>query len=1164
MSSNHYQLPGQPSPYQSIDGSTSVIQQSGNPSQPLAFPRYEHHPYSPSLPYEGNPGGYASHFGPSNPSSPVVAHRPTPSPSLSSTFVLPSHLDSISPIAIYEQPPPPHYPARPPPRSRSHSQTQPSQELRMSAISPPTTSSIFPSYDDRTASSLQHYSEVHRLPDPHATRPQLSISISGSVRGHPDGWNSPPDVGSTTSEHPQSATTTTRMTTTNPDSSPRSRTVSLGAKKKKASPRSATAALPPRKRSPASCAPCRKKKLKCDRSLPCSSCVAKGTECIWEGDATPLYIKDEHDPRGTKELQAQVDRLQSLVDGLTGSPPKSNRLPVKLDGTTGSTQASLGSSPTFELLAHDLPQALTELALAGILPPRQFGELCASPLGQDGGAFLEEARHYCNSRQRPAAHAAKSLITPSASSSEPSPSSTMLSPVDPSNPFPLGPSRGPYAQSSGDLADALPSRRDVEVTSRHFFGAVDVVVPLIDRSKYGQSSEMLRHGGEDRSDMNHLAVALVVAVAACGLSKMSDHEAAGAGYSGNRQSTVRKWLEVASSALSLTKLSEWPTYDGIRAALVIASTKLSLSIGEDSTEFVSGMALLSTAVQASFALELHREPNRNGKTHYRFSESQERRRLFWALFSVCSSVATDTARTWPQFDLRYVDVHFPLDCHDDELAMDELAIRASVRARLNSETFEETPMSFNLSDEAFVVGGCRHARIAALHAELRNLEKGLPECYRVSFDEDERVFFPPQAQVETSLKAALLQIAISSEIVRVNRPFLVLAASDEAFQDARERAVMHAKRVLSIATDRLCQPIAAQLSLRILSAAIVIGIELVQSPNEADAETLQTFLNATLELLDQSAPSSLVSAQGAHVLGFLLKEVRATAFLQHHRAKRPRTARHSPDEVNFRPRQTWLHSLPTSTYPSRGASPAGSDSEVVRVRRNVVRPTLKHSARSESHLPSRTRFAPRPPAPERSHRSYSAEEFPTFEPAYSLPLSPAVTSASAPSIVTFSPDVHHFGPSPDDLHEQQFRHRTFSDPSSSSVRLSDPFAELPGPLGIHSMFRHYHHPDESTAAAEEGAGFYHHRAAYGDASVGVDTGLGLVDFAARHHHGATTSGSSPGRIEYEPAATSNVVTRGAFYHPTDEEEEEPMQIADDHDSDLRRFSPGQPEYYRHS
>ena len=39
----------------------------------------------------------------------------------------------------------------------------------------------------------------------------------------------------------------------------------------------------PRKRRPASCTPCRQKKLRCNRAKPCTSCVERETECIWEG-----------------------------------------------------------------------------------------------------------------------------------------------------------------------------------------------------------------------------------------------------------------------------------------------------------------------------------------------------------------------------------------------------------------------------------------------------------------------------------------------------------------------------------------------------------------------------------------------------------------------------------------------------------------------------------------------------------------------------------------------------------------------------------------------------------------------------------------------------------------------------------------------------------------
>lgn len=58
-----------------------------------------------------------------------------------------------------------------------------------------------------------------------------------------------------------------------------------------------------RNRKPASCFPCRKKKLRCNRAAPCDQCTAKGLECTWEG-AEPLYTR--RDDADTQELRDQV------------------------------------------------------------------------------------------------------------------------------------------------------------------------------------------------------------------------------------------------------------------------------------------------------------------------------------------------------------------------------------------------------------------------------------------------------------------------------------------------------------------------------------------------------------------------------------------------------------------------------------------------------------------------------------------------------------------------------------------------------------------------------------------------------------------------------------------------------------------------------------------
>lgn len=180
----------------------------------------------------------------------------------------------------------------------------------------------------------------------------------------------------------------------------------------------------PRKRVPASCTPCRKKKLRCNRSMPCSSCVERGEPegCVWEGcvsdssasveggtrlltgpekrrDATPLYtVRNDND---LQELRAQVDRLQGLLDSLTKatrspSPPdqQPNRHSPSGPPPAEKSDTDGDAGIKFNLGAQDLCAALSELALTGIMPPMPTGSESFAPGGRSGDSFITEAKRF--------------------------------------------------------------------------------------------------------------------------------------------------------------------------------------------------------------------------------------------------------------------------------------------------------------------------------------------------------------------------------------------------------------------------------------------------------------------------------------------------------------------------------------------------------------------------------------------------------------------------------------------------------------------------------------------------------------------------------------------------------------------------------------------------
>ncbi|GAA6058240.1 hypothetical protein JCM3770_007429 [Rhodotorula araucariae] len=76
-----------------------------------------------------------------------------------------------------------------------------------------------------------------------------------------------------------------------------------------------------RNRKPVTCAQCRRRKLKCDRGYPCGACRDRqeGHLCEWEG---AIRLPQPHLTRDAEaqELRIQLDRLETLIGGLTGNP----------------------------------------------------------------------------------------------------------------------------------------------------------------------------------------------------------------------------------------------------------------------------------------------------------------------------------------------------------------------------------------------------------------------------------------------------------------------------------------------------------------------------------------------------------------------------------------------------------------------------------------------------------------------------------------------------------------------------------------------------------------------------------------------------------------------------------------------------------------------------
>ncbi|GAA5879926.1 hypothetical protein JCM3774_005680 [Rhodotorula dairenensis] len=734
----------------------------------------------------------------------------------------------------------------------------------------------------------------------------------------------------------------------------------------------------PRKRVPASCTPCRKKKLRCNRSMPCSSCVERGEPegCAWEGDATPLYtVRNDND---LQELRAQVDRLQGLLDSLTKatrspSPPhprptsqSPTGAPVAAKSDTDGGEAEI----KFNLGAQDLCAALSELALNGIMPPMPTGTESFAPGGRSGDSFIEEARRFLQSFTHRAGLALDvpfAVLTPSDAAPSPPDSTTSSedSQAAPGGPAPIITPSSPRPSMSAILP-LLPSTREMRTAFEfysqyvHWYCAPVSLSAIESRWPAFKASLELPNLDERAAAVDPLFLAMILGICASGLASMTNKQAKVRGFAGSRTATVERWVRAASLSLLAGKFVEEPQLDGVRAAAVIASFYVFMTTGETIS---AGMSLLSLAVHAAFDLGLNRDPVQGGQSGYTFREREERRRTFWCLFALSMTITTGTGRIWSQFDLRYIDCKFPLDCHDDELEMDERAAKARVRARFNAATFQETLMTSSvvraelallvkkITDKAFGIAPCAYQDVLELDDELVAFERSLPSVYMLPVDSTGRVHvgFPPSL---TSMRAVLINLCLAAEMLRLHRPFLVLAATDSRYEYSRAQCLKYAKRILAINATPGCRINWAGHNVKVISAAIVLGVNLLQTTGSEEDAATRALIDSALQQTEAFASVSSVCRKGGGVVRFLLQKVDEDSAQreQPRRSKRSRTTDYEITEG--RPPRSL-----SQAFAGFENTPAHTDDDAEPRRRRAVRPSLPHSM-SDTHVPARISVSP--------------------------------------------------------------------------------------------------------------------------------------------------------------------------------------------------------------
>ncbi|BGO99472.1 hypothetical protein RTBOTA2_002639 [Rhodotorula toruloides] len=686
-----------------------------------------------------------------------------------------------------------------------------------------------------------------------------------------------------------------------------------------------------RNRKPSSCAQCRKKKLRCNRSDPCDQCQTRGDVCSWEG-AEPLYkARDQAD---NEELRDQVARLESLVRYLTSQrqqddlsspngvfedPPSPGAASVDNFPSKTSRQGSASAShapntPKFamDLRANDLCEGLAQLAIKEFVVVEGSGTDSWAPGNKRGLEFVDEAQQFVEHmpQQFGVAQSPAFVLGSSASSRSVAPSELGASPAPSmisSAPSPLSPgalgtaSFGKEAPPLSEALKFLPTHEQALSAYKYFSGYVSWYAHPVHlqsfEEKWRDLEAALRIPDEEQRNkaIDPFFIATFLGVLATGLAMMPVKRAIRDGFGADKDKTVDYWLEGAMIALTCGRFLDNPSVEAVRATVVISTYFVFISTGERSG---AGMGLLSLVVQIALSLGLHRDPDRSpGK--YTFFEAEERRRLFWNLFMLCILSSASLSRTWTVFDLNGVDTKLPLDCHDHEI-LDEATAMAGVEKR--RAKFEETPMTSlivkmrlavlarKMNDRAFGIHPVPYEEILALDAELREFEESIPSRYQLRLDPSGALIRPTTHVTVTEMRACMIQISLAGEFLRLHRPWMLLAATDKRYQYSRSQAIKYAKLLLAVYRSPSCSGNRwGGLSYKATNAAIVLGVEILAFPDGSEVSQIRSMLNAVYKQMERQASLSSLCRKGSRVIRFLLDKEAALSALRDQRRQIKRT-----------------------------------------------------------------------------------------------------------------------------------------------------------------------------------------------------------------------------------------------------------------------------------
>lgn len=437
-----------------------------------------------------------------------------------------------------------------------------------------------------------------------------------------------------------------------------------------------------RNRIPLSCAPCRHRKLKCNRGHPCDNCSKRGDTASCNYATAGNRRKGANGPNGTPDdMQNRIDRLEGLVLSLMGSNGSQSGGPAAAQAMINSSRSnSLSTGSQLDVEGADVIKEEMQ-GQNGEMTEESDVEQVSRGLGimkVDNGrsVFASDAHWYAilgeisEVKQWFACHKedyTKQMAKVQAAKADETPGTAFLL-------------QGPPAKSHEELLAAFPSKADADRLIARYFNAYDPSVHIIHGPSFQKQYDKHWMAPQETG-----VVWLGMCFAMMTLALQSYHRAGDEPpeYRGRAMELSHEFRRLTAQCLLLGDITQ-----PIAQILETLILHVQAEYGRSRDAEPGVLLMTSLCVRLAMRMGYHRDP----APHPAITPFQgEIRRRVWTFIRLFDLLISFQFGMPSMIRTDHIDTEPPRNLYDDELYEDMKALPPSRPA------FEATPMSYMIA-----------------------------------------------------------------------------------------------------------------------------------------------------------------------------------------------------------------------------------------------------------------------------------------------------------------------------------------------------------------------------------------------------------------------------------------------------------------------------------